>query len=73
MSMLRRFLFEFLLDLLQFLLECLILDRSPFAPRLALRFGLGCISGDFATVNILVTLFLALEFCAQFVFRHVIT
>lgn len=69
----RRFLFEFLLDLLQFLLERLILNRSPFAPRLALWIGLGRISGDLAAVNILETLFLTLEFCAKFVFRHVIT
>jgi len=71
--MIRRFLLQFLLDLLQLLLERLILNGRPFAPRFALRVGLGRISGDLTAVNILVTLFLALEFCAQFVFRHVIT
>lgn len=71
--MLGRFLLELLLDLLQFLLERLILNSCSFAPRLTFGVWLGCISGDFTAVNILITLFLALEFCAQFVFRHVIT
>ena len=71
--MLGRFVLEIVFDLLQLLLKLLILHRRPFAPRLSLRFGLGCISSDLAAVNFLVTLFLALEFCAQFVFSHVNT
>lgn len=47
-------------DLLDLFFESLISNALAFSPRLALGFGLSGIGGDFATVNFLVTLFLAL-------------
>lgn len=62
-----------LFDLLQLVLESLIEEAGSFAPRLALRVRLSGVGNDFPAVYILVTLCLALQFCAQFVFCHVIT
>lgn len=67
------FLLEILFDSLQFLFEGLILHRGFFAPWLAFWIGLGCVSSDFAAVDFLVTLLLALELRAQFVFGHINT
>jgi len=61
---------QFFFDAFQFLAEGLVTHAGAFTPRFAFRFRLCGISGDFATVNILVTFSLALEFCAQFIFRH---
>lgn len=61
---------QFLFHAFQFLAESLVPHTGTFAPRFAFRIRLCGISGDFAAVNILVTFSLALEFCAQFIFRH---
>jgi len=61
---------QFLFNAFQFLVERLVAHAGTFAPRFALWIRLCGVSGDFTTVNILVTFSLALEFCAQFIFRH---
>jgi len=61
---------QFLFNAFKFLVERLVAHAGTFAPRFAFRIRLCGVSGDFTTVNILVTFSLALEFCAQFIFRH---
>ncbi|KVV01775.1 hypothetical protein AP060_03495 [Pseudomonas sp. TAD18] len=67
------FRFQLFFDFLDFLGKCLIDQAGAFAPRLTLRLRLSRVSRHFTAVNVLVTLFLSLKFCAQFVFRHSVT
>ena len=67
-----RFPIEFLFDLFDLSFEALVQQAGFLAPGFAFRLPLSDIGGYFPTVNILVTLRLALEFGTQFVFRHVV-
>ena len=60
----------FFLDLFDFFVESLIEQAGFLAPGLAVGVRLSGVGDDFSAVYILVTLRLALEFGAQFVFRH---
>jgi hypothetical protein len=61
-----------LFQLLNFLLKNLIEHGGLLSPRFAFGLAFSGVSGYFTTVDIGKTLSLALEFCAQFVFGHVI-
>lgn len=63
---------ELFLDLLDLALEGLVQIVRSLAPRLAFRVRLRGIGGYFAAVHIFESFFLALEFGAQFFFRHVV-
>src|SRR5690606_6734118 len=65
------FLSQLFLDLFQLSFKALVEQAGFFAPGLAFGVPLRGIGSDFAAVYVLVTLRLALEFGAQFVFRHV--
>src|SRR3990167_6532123 len=64
---------ELFFDFYQFFFKRLVEKVSLLAPRLALGVRLSGVGNHFSAVYILVTLRLALEFGAQFVFRHVVT
>jgi hypothetical protein len=64
---------QFFFDFFQLFFKRLVEKVSLLAPWLALGIRLSGVGNHFPAVYILVTLRLALEFGAQFVFRHLVT